>query len=163
MTLVVTGVGSLATIEIRIFGPIKVRWIAEHTIHEPPRMFEDVQVKGPSRSWHHRDIVKQHANGAVLRDEIDYGQDPSEKLFQKKDGAEISPYPNLSCKKGLRKQLFVTSKAHSTFRHFAVCGLRRLFRPGLSQATSWLWVLEPHSATGNPCRRRSSRVRPAHL
>jgi ligand-binding SRPBCC domain-containing protein len=35
-------------------------------------MFEDVQVKGPFRSWRHRHIIEAHAEGATLRDEIDY-------------------------------------------------------------------------------------------
>ena len=68
----ISEVGSRAVVETRIFGPITVRWIAEHTRYEPPRMFEDVQVNGPFRSWRHRHIVKPHADGAMLRDEIDY-------------------------------------------------------------------------------------------
>ena len=68
----ISEVGAQAIIEARIWGPITVRWIAEHTVYEPPRLFEDVQIKGPFRSWRHRHIVKPEANGATLRDEIDY-------------------------------------------------------------------------------------------
>ncbi|MEJ7615509.1 MAG: SRPBCC family protein [Pyrinomonadaceae bacterium] len=64
--------GSRAVIEASLFGPIKVKWIAEHTAYDPPRMFEDVQIKGPFRSWRHRHIIKPHAAGALLRDEIEY-------------------------------------------------------------------------------------------
>ena len=49
-----------------------MRWIAEHTAYDPPHSFEDVQVKGPFRSWRHRHIVEAHPTGAMLRDEIDY-------------------------------------------------------------------------------------------
>jgi hypothetical protein len=59
-------------IETRLFGLVPVRWVAEHTAYDPPRMFEDVQVKGPFRSWVHRHTVEPHENGSLLRDEIEY-------------------------------------------------------------------------------------------
>jgi ligand-binding SRPBCC domain-containing protein len=65
-------VGSQAIIEARLFGPIKVRWVAEHTVYCPPHSFEDVQLRGPFRSWRHRHIVETHPDGAILRDEITY-------------------------------------------------------------------------------------------
>jgi ligand-binding SRPBCC domain-containing protein len=65
-------VGSRAIIETRILGVFPVRWVAEHTAYDPPHMFEDEQVEGPFRRWRHRHIVKPHAAGAVLRDEIEY-------------------------------------------------------------------------------------------
>ncbi len=68
----ISEVGSQAIIETRILGPIKVRWVAEHTIYDPPRLFEDIQVKGPFRSWRHRHIVEPVSEGAILRDEINY-------------------------------------------------------------------------------------------
>lgn len=68
----ISDVGSEAIIETKVFGPIKVRWIARHTAYDPPRMFEDVQIKGPFQSWRHRHIVKTDPAGAILRDEIDY-------------------------------------------------------------------------------------------
>ena len=68
----ISAVGSQAIIETRVFGPIKTRWVAQHTVYDPPRMFEDVQVKGPFRSWRHRHIVEAHEDGTILRDEIDY-------------------------------------------------------------------------------------------
>lgn len=64
--------GARAVVETRIFGVIPVRWVAEHTLYEPPRVFEDVQLSGPFRSWRHRHIVEPHAEGATLRDEIEY-------------------------------------------------------------------------------------------
>jgi hypothetical protein len=68
----ISDVGAEAIIETKIFGPIKVRWTARHTLYDPPRIFEDVQVEGPFRSWRHRHVVEAHAEGAVLRDVIDY-------------------------------------------------------------------------------------------
>ncbi|HEV7680684.1 MAG TPA: SRPBCC family protein [Pyrinomonadaceae bacterium] len=68
----ISEVGAQAIIETRIVGPITMRWIAEHTRYEPPRLFEDVQVKGPFRSWRHLHIVEPHVEGARLRDQIDY-------------------------------------------------------------------------------------------
>jgi ligand-binding SRPBCC domain-containing protein len=68
----ISHVGSRATMETKVFGPIAVRWIAEHTVYEPPHLFEDVQVKGPFRSWRHSHVVERTNAGALLRDEIEY-------------------------------------------------------------------------------------------
>lgn len=65
-------IGSRAIIETKIFGIIPARWIAEHTAYDPPRMFEDTQIKGPFKSWRHRHIIEPHEEGALLRDEIEY-------------------------------------------------------------------------------------------
>ncbi len=68
----ISKIGSRTILETRILGPFKVRWIAEHTAYDPPRMFEDVQIRGPFRSWRHRHIVGPHPDGTVLRDEVEY-------------------------------------------------------------------------------------------
>jgi len=65
-------VGARAIVETRLFGVVPVRWVALHTAYESPRMFEDVQLSGPFRSWRHRHTVGAHARGATLRDEIEY-------------------------------------------------------------------------------------------
>ncbi len=65
-------IGSRAIVDTRIFGLITSRWVAEHTVYDPPRMFEDIQVSGPFSSWRHRHIVEANGDGAVLRDEIEY-------------------------------------------------------------------------------------------
>ena len=64
--------GATAIIETRILGLIPARWEARHTVYEPPHLFEDVQVKGPFRKWRHRHRIEPHAEGAILRDEIEY-------------------------------------------------------------------------------------------
>ncbi len=68
----ISAVGTDAIIETRLFGLWPVRWVARHTAYDPPRMFEDVQLKGPFRSWRHRHLIAPHADGATLRDEIEY-------------------------------------------------------------------------------------------
>ncbi|HLN99558.1 MAG TPA: SRPBCC family protein [Pyrinomonadaceae bacterium] len=68
----ISDLGAQAIIETKMIGPITARWIAQHTVYDPPRLFEDVQVTGPFRSWRHRHIVDAHRQGAELRDEIDY-------------------------------------------------------------------------------------------
>lgn len=68
----ITKIGSRAIIEQKIFGLVPVKWIAEHTRYEPPRMFEDVQISGPFKSWRHKHIIEPHVDGAILRDEIEF-------------------------------------------------------------------------------------------
>jgi ligand-binding SRPBCC domain-containing protein len=65
-------VGAIAIVETRLFGLLPARWVSRHSAYEPPRMFEDVQVSGPFRSWRHKHLVEPHENGALLRDEIEY-------------------------------------------------------------------------------------------
>jgi ligand-binding SRPBCC domain-containing protein len=72
-------IGSRTIIETKILGPFRSRWIAEHTAYDPPRMFEDVQIRGPFRSWRHRHIVLPHPDGALLRDEVEF--EPPLKIF----------------------------------------------------------------------------------
>jgi ligand-binding SRPBCC domain-containing protein len=68
----ISEIGSRAIIETKIFGLIPAKWIAEHTAFDPPRYFEDVQISGPFKSWKHGHFVEPHADGAILRDEIDF-------------------------------------------------------------------------------------------
>ncbi len=68
----ISKVGSQAIIEQKIFGLIPSRWVAEHTVYDPPKMFEDVQISGPFSSWRHQHIILPHAEGALLRDEIEF-------------------------------------------------------------------------------------------
>jgi hypothetical protein len=68
----ISEVGTRAIVETKVLGPFTVRWIALHTIYDPPRLFEDLQLKGPFRSWRHRHVIEPHPDGAILRDEIDY-------------------------------------------------------------------------------------------
>lgn len=68
----ITKIGSRAIIETKLFGLVSVKWVAEHTKYEPPKMFEDVQISGPFKSWRHQHFILPHEAGAILRDEIEY-------------------------------------------------------------------------------------------
>jgi ligand-binding SRPBCC domain-containing protein len=65
-------IGSQAIIEQKIFGIVPSRWVAEHTAYDPPHSFEDIQISGPFAKWRHHHIVEPHAEGALLRDDIEY-------------------------------------------------------------------------------------------
>jgi ligand-binding SRPBCC domain-containing protein len=64
--------GSRAIVETRLFGLARVRWVAEHTAYDPPRMFEDVQVSGPFKFWRHTHQIEPREGGALLRDRVDF-------------------------------------------------------------------------------------------
>ena len=49
------GIRAGARVDLRI-GP--VRWLALHTIYEPPRLFVDEQREGPFASWVHRHEIE---------------------------------------------------------------------------------------------------------
>ena len=68
----ISEVGGKAIVEVAVLWPFTARWEAEHTVYDPPRLFEDVQVKGPFRSWRHRHLIEPNSAGAILRDEITY-------------------------------------------------------------------------------------------
>ena len=68
----ITKIGSRAIIEMKVLGIFPAKWIAEHTKYEPPKLFEDVQISGPFKSWRHQHIIEPHETGAILRDEINF-------------------------------------------------------------------------------------------
>jgi ligand-binding SRPBCC domain-containing protein len=54
-------------------GPLRLRWVAEHTEYDSGRLFADRQVKGPFASWYHRHLFLPDGDGrSILRDEVDY-------------------------------------------------------------------------------------------
>ena len=54
-------------------GPIPMKWVAEHTEYDPPRLFADIQRSGPFASWYHRHwFLDDGQGGTLLRDEVDY-------------------------------------------------------------------------------------------
>lgn len=63
-----------ATVVLKLsLGPLRMRWVAEHTEYDPPTLFADVQRSGPFAAWHHRHRFQPSGHdGCVLRDEIDY-------------------------------------------------------------------------------------------
>jgi ligand-binding SRPBCC domain-containing protein len=65
-------VGARAVVEVMI-GPVKQTIVAEHTAYEPPRMFRDVQVRGPFKKWEHTHLVEPDGEGAAyLVDHVEY-------------------------------------------------------------------------------------------
>ena len=64
-------VGTRVELRTKI-GPFWLRIVAEHVAYRKNERFEDVMLKGPFASWHHRHLFLPHADGCLLRDEIDY-------------------------------------------------------------------------------------------
>lgn len=65
-------VGARVVLEMRI-GPLKQRWIAEHTAYEEGRMFQDKQVSGPFAKWLHTHRMEPDGEGGSwLIDHVDY-------------------------------------------------------------------------------------------
>lgn len=46
-------VGSRVVMKTKVMG-IPLRWVAEHTVYDPPHLFADTQLSGPFASWNHR-------------------------------------------------------------------------------------------------------------
>ena len=64
--------GSRVKIQLRI-GPLKQTWTAEHTEYQPGRMFRDVMVSGPFRSWQHTHLfIPETASSSWLEDRVKY-------------------------------------------------------------------------------------------
>ncbi len=68
----ISKVGSQAILVSTVFGFIKQKIVAEHTKYEPPKLFEDTLVSSPFKKWVHQHIVEAHADGAILRDVIEF-------------------------------------------------------------------------------------------
>ena len=60
-------VGSQVILKARIFG-MPVTWVAEHSVYDPPKLFEDYQVSGPFAAWRHRHEFTEQPEGSTLRD-----------------------------------------------------------------------------------------------
>ncbi len=62
-----------ATIEYRLrLHRVPLRWISQIESWEPGRAFEDRQVRGPYRLWHHRHEFEAHEGGTLVRDRVRY-------------------------------------------------------------------------------------------
>ena len=54
-------------------GPVQPRWVAEHTVYDPPHEFRDVQRSGPFAQWDHRHLFTDLPEGGTeLTDEVTY-------------------------------------------------------------------------------------------
>jgi uncharacterized protein (TIGR01777 family) len=54
------------------FGPLRLRWLAEHTDYQPPHLFRDVQARGPFARWDHIHRMESQDTGSRLTDTVDY-------------------------------------------------------------------------------------------
>jgi uncharacterized protein (TIGR01777 family) len=62
--------GTRLTIETSV-GPLRTRWVAEHTACEPGRRFVDVQREGPFASWEHEHRFEDDGRaGSTLVDRV---------------------------------------------------------------------------------------------
>ena len=67
------GIEAGARVElVNRLGPLRLRWLAEHTAYAPPHEFRDVQLAGPFAQWEHTHRVESQGDGAVLQDEVNY-------------------------------------------------------------------------------------------
>lgn len=63
-----------ARLEYRIRWLVfRLRWVTRITRFDPPREFQDVQERGPYRTWVHTHTFEPDAGGGVrMRDRVDY-------------------------------------------------------------------------------------------
>lgn len=64
--------GARAILEVRIVPLLWMRTESVHTLYDPPFAFEDEQVRGPFRRWHHRHSFTPFDGGTRLTDLVDY-------------------------------------------------------------------------------------------
>ena len=63
--------GARIEYRIRLHG-IPMKWVSEITAWDPPRMFEDTQIRGPYRKWVHRHTFEETDEGTLVTDEVLY-------------------------------------------------------------------------------------------
>ncbi|HJM44901.1 MAG TPA: TIGR01777 family oxidoreductase [Candidatus Poseidoniaceae archaeon] len=54
------------------FGPIKMKWIAKHTVYAPPNQFKDIMLKGPFKTWEHEHNFTTKGNSTIVKDSVKY-------------------------------------------------------------------------------------------
>lgn len=64
-------VGARTAVRVPV-GPVKQRWVAQHTACEPGRMFRDEQTIGPFARWVHTHRCEPKPEGSELIDHIEY-------------------------------------------------------------------------------------------
>jgi ligand-binding SRPBCC domain-containing protein len=56
---------------LRLHG-VRLHWLTEIAVWEPPYRFIDRQVKGPYRQWLHEHVFTEQEGGTLMRDQVDY-------------------------------------------------------------------------------------------
>ncbi len=65
--------GSRTTLELSMFGVMRLHWVAEHRNYQAGKSFQDVQISGPFASWCHTHAVEPiDDNSCLYTDSIDY-------------------------------------------------------------------------------------------
>lgn len=64
-------VGSQVVLKTSVFG-VPIRWVAQHTVYEPPRLFADTQLSGPFAKWCHRHKFDRDGAASSLTDQIEF-------------------------------------------------------------------------------------------
>jgi ligand-binding SRPBCC domain-containing protein len=55
------------------YGPLSIRWVALHRGYIEGRQFQDVQQRGPFRSWvHTHTVIPVNEKSCLLHDRIEY-------------------------------------------------------------------------------------------
>ncbi len=65
------GAGSLLEYRIR-WTVFTLRWVTRITRWQPPREFQDLQEKGPYKTWIHTHRFTESPNGVTIHDRIEY-------------------------------------------------------------------------------------------
>lgn len=65
------GAGTRISYRIRWHG-VPIRWLTEIRSWQPPCRFEDVQLQGPYRLWHHVHAFRAVDGGTMMTDQVDY-------------------------------------------------------------------------------------------
>jgi ligand-binding SRPBCC domain-containing protein len=63
--------GTLIEYRLRLHA-LPIRWLTRIEVWEPGRRFEDVQLRGPYRFWHHSHTFEPHEGGTLMRDLVRY-------------------------------------------------------------------------------------------
>jgi len=88
------GPTTLIDYRIRVRG-FPIRWRTEITEWKAPRMFIDVQLRGPYRLWHHTHTFEEVHGGTLCIDDVRYcprGGALLNWLFVRRDVARIFTY-----------------------------------------------------------------------
>lgn len=90
--------GALIDYRLSLRG-MPMRWRTEITAWDPPRRFEDRQLRGPYRQWLHTHLFEEADGGTTVRDEVRYrlrGPDlltgPINRLLVQPDVSRIFAY-----------------------------------------------------------------------